>query len=363
MAPGAASAHTSGVDAPKIQYTRTTDDVSIAYYTMGHGVPFVATSELQWAHLNNTMGFREYHRSRTGGGLGRGMQVVRYDARGTGLSDKSAIDFSIEAQTRDLEAVLDAVGLERFVLFGRTHGTPFAITYAALHPERVSHLVLSNPHARTRDLRPAFESVGVQIPEEMTNAQWEGYTRIVANNVMGFSRPDVSALLARNYRDSMTPSSFRAFHAWREIVDVSDLLPRVRVPALVLSRQSDSRPPLELDVAAAIPNAVLVSNAPGMPVGRWLDAETQAVEAFLGISHVESAVTAEADTSESSGQLTPRELEVLALVVSGQSNREIAASLVLSERTVARHIANIYVKAGTHGRAEIAAYALRHKLV
>ena len=290
------------------------------------------------------------------------MQVVRYDARGTGLSDKSAVDFSFEAQTRDLEAVLDAVGLDRFVLFGRTHGSPFAIAYAALHSERVSHLVLSNPHARTRDLRPAFESLGLRAPEEMTDAQWEGYTRIVANNLMGFSRPDVSRLLAKNYRDSMTPGSFRAFHAWREVVDVSGLLSTIRVPTLVLSRRSDTRPPLELDVAAAIPNAVLASNEPGVPVGRWLDAETQAVEDFLGISHTETADAAEDGAARTQSSLTPRELEVLALVVAGQSNRKIAESLVLSERTVARHIANIYEKTGVHGRAEITAYALRHRL-
>ncbi len=347
---------------PQIRYARASDGVRIAYYTMGRGVPFVATSELQWAHLNLTMGFREYHRSRTGGGLGRGMQVVRYDARGTGLSDKSAVDFSMEAQTRDLEAVLDAVGLERFVLFGRTHGSPFAISYAALHPERVSHLVLSNPHARTRDLRPSFESVGLRAPQEMTEAQWEGYTRIVAGSLMGFSRPDVSRLIAKNYRDSMTPASFRAFHAWREVVDVSGLLSTIRVPTLVLSRRSNTRPPLELDVAAAIPNAVLVSNEPGTPVGRWLDAETQAVENFLGITQAESVVKAKVETGESPSQLTPRELEVLALLVTGQSNRKIAEALVLSERTVARHIANIYDKTGMHGRAEITAYALRHRL-
>ena len=61
--------------------------------------------------------------------------------------------------------------------------------------------------------------------------------------------------------------------------------------------------------------------------------------------------------------LTPREVEVLALLVAGQSNREIAEALVLSERTVARHIANVYQKTAVHGRAQITAYALRHNLV
>lgn len=348
---------------PQIRYARTTDGVNIAFYTMGRGIPFVATSDLQWAHLNNTLSFREYHRSRTGGGIGRGMQVVRYDARGTGLSDKSAIDFSMEAQTRDLEAVLDAVGLERFALFGRTHGSPFAITYAALHPERVSHLVLSNPHARTRDLRPAFESLGLQISEEMTKSQWEGYTQIVANSALGFLRPDASRLFAKYYRESMTPASFRAFLAWREVVDVRDLLPRIGVPTLVLSRRSDTRPQLELEVAASIPNSVLISNEAGAMVGRWLDAESRAVEDFLEIHHTDAAVVAERGNGAFPSSLTAREVEVLALLAGGRSNREIADSLVLSERTVARHIANIYSKIGAHGRVDATTYAIRNGLV
>ncbi|MBI5287743.1 MAG: alpha/beta fold hydrolase [Chloroflexi bacterium] len=350
------------MDAPQIQYVRTTDGVSIAYYSMGRGIPFVATSELQWAHLNHTLSFREFHRSRTGGGVGRGMQVVRYDARGTGLSDKSAVDFSLEAQTRDLEAVLEAVGLDRFVLFGRTLGSPFAIAYAALHSERVSQLVLANPHARTRDLRPAFESVGMQIHDEMTYAQWESYARVVASHAVGFSRSDAAEQVGKYYRDSMTPASFRAFLAWRDIVDVTDLLPLIRVPTLVLSRRSDVRPQLELEVAAAIDKSILVSNEALDPSGRWLDAETQAIEEFLGIRHIAADEAGRSIEGNTSVSLTTRETEVLALLVAGQSNREIAATLVLSERTVARHIANIYEKTGAHGRAEITAYALRHRL-
>ncbi len=347
---------------PQIRYAQASDGVRIAYYSMGRGIPFVATSELQWGHLASTLTFREYHRSATGKGLGRGMQVVRYDARGTGLSDKTAVDFSFEAQTRDLGAVLDAVDLDRFALFGHTHGSPFAIAYAAQHPERVTHLVLSNPHARARDLRPGFESAGVRMLDEMTRQQWEQYTSLVASVALGFSRSEIPPTFAKFYRESMTPASFHAFQAWRESADVTDLLPRIRVPTLVLSRRSGTRPPLELKVAASIPDSVLVSNEAGVPAGRWLDAETQAVEDFLGINHAEPAVPAEDGGARTPSSLTPREVEVLALLVAGQSNRKIAEGLVLSERTVARHIANIYEKTGAHGRAEITAYALRHRL-
>lgn len=342
-----------------IQFVTTDDGVRIAYYTMGSEVPFVATSALQWSHLGYTLSFKEHYRSQSPGGLGPGLQIVRYDARGTGLSDRSAIDFSIDAQMRDLEAVLGAVGLARFVLFGYRHGAILAITYAASFPDRVSHLVLAIPHARGTDIRPLFEEMGLKAIAEMSAEQWEAHTHAMALAAFGFSNSPATEAVARGYRESMTPASYHAFLEWRENVDVTDLLGSVTVPTLVLSRRTSTRPRLEVEVAAGIPGAVIVTNDADEAVpGRWLPQETEAVLDFLGISADEAMGPDEADIA-----LTPRELEVLSLLVAGLSNRLIAETLVLSERTVARHIANIYQKTGVHGRAEVTAYALRHKLV
>lgn len=344
---------------PSIRFTTTCDGARLAYYTMGRGVPFVATSGLQWGHLGYTLSFKEHYRSNSPGGLGPGLQIVRYDARGTGLSDRSRIDFSIEAQIRDLEAILEATGHEQFVLFGRRHGAPLAITYAALYPERVSHLVLSIPHARGREMRPLFENLGLESVSEMTEEQWKSHTRMMAIATVGLMPNRMAEGLARSYRESMTPESYLAFLRWREEVDVTDVLPRVTVPTLVLSLRASTRPRLEVEVASAIPNAVIVTNDADETVpGRWLPAETEAVLDFLGIK--DGAFRAPNGTVPS---LTHRETEVLGLLVQGFSNRLIAEHLVLSERTVARHIANIYQKTGVHGRAEVTAYALRHNLV
>jgi pimeloyl-ACP methyl ester carboxylesterase/DNA-binding CsgD family transcriptional regulator len=344
---------------PLIQFTTTDDGVRIAYYTMGRGVPFVATSELQWGHLGATLGFKEHYRSNSPGGIGPGLQIVRYDARGTGLSDRSAIDFSLPAQERELQAILDALGLERFVLFGHMHGSLLAISYASRHPERVSHLVLSIPHARGRDLRPYSENFGMQTLKDITPEQWEAYTRTMALALFGFHPTRAAETVAQSYRESMTPESYRGFMEWRETSDVTDLLGEVRVPTLVLSRRTNTRPRLEVDVAAGIPGVLIVTNDadPEVP-GRWLPEETEAALEFLGISPPTDAFE-----DNSAPRLTPRELEILSLIVAGQSNRLVAETLVLSERTVARHIANIYEKTGVHGRAEVTAYALRHRLV
>jgi pimeloyl-ACP methyl ester carboxylesterase/DNA-binding CsgD family transcriptional regulator len=357
-----AATHNSAVNAPIIQYTTTKDAVRIAYYAMGSGIPFVATSELQWSHLGNTFGFRESHRSASQTGIGRGMRVVRYDARGTGLSDQDTVDFSLEAQTQDLEAVLAALAIDRCVLFGHTHGSPLAIAYAAEHPERVSHLVLSLPHARGRDLRPISENLGVRLLPDTTPTQWEQYTLAMASATVGFTRPDIARAFAKSYRESMTPASYRAFLQWREQVDVSAHLARIQAPTLVLSRRAGTRPPTELEVAAGIPGCLLITNDAAVPPGRWLDAETAAIEEFLGIGPAEAIGTGGGGDGSPPSPLTTREREILGLLVAGQSNRKIADRLVLSERTVARHIANIYEKTGVHGRAEVTAYALRHRL-
>jgi DNA-binding CsgD family transcriptional regulator len=280
------------------------------------------------------------------------------------MSDRNAIDFSLEAQMLDLQAVLDTLGLERFALFGHSHGTPLAITYAVRFPERVTHLVLRMPYARGRDLRPASENLGLQPLANMSEDQWLSFTGTLAYSATSFTDRSLGKAIAHRYREAMTPKSYFALLVWRDEVDITPLLGEVHVPTLILSRRHKFRPPLEMELATAIANSrvVTLEADPNVP-DRWLDAETQAVESFLGINHDETAVEAEVDTRESANSLTPRELEILALLVAGQSNREIAETLVLSERTVARHIANIYTRTGTHGRAEITAYALRHKLV
>jgi pimeloyl-ACP methyl ester carboxylesterase len=74
--------------------------------------------------------------------LGETNQVIRYDERGAGLSDWEVEDFSLDAWVADLEAVVDAAGVERFTLLGLSQGAQVAIAYAVRHPERVSHLVV-----------------------------------------------------------------------------------------------------------------------------------------------------------------------------------------------------------------------------
>jgi DNA-binding SARP family transcriptional activator/pimeloyl-ACP methyl ester carboxylesterase len=129
----------------KVQFCKTSDDVRIAYARVGDGPPLVWTAHWLshlafnwespiWRHW--TEEFAKDH------------AFVHYDQRGHGLSDWGNSTFSVDAFVRDLEAVVDALGLDRFALIGSSRGGPTAIAYAARHPERVSHLVLNGTFAQ-----------------------------------------------------------------------------------------------------------------------------------------------------------------------------------------------------------------------
>jgi DNA-binding CsgD family transcriptional regulator len=189
---------------------------------------------------------------------------------------------------------------------------------------------------------------------EMTRAQWHKYTETVAALTVGSTNVALASRLAGFYQASMSSEAHRAFLEWRETVDITPLLKRVRCPTLVIHRQREDTPSLALEVAARIPEATLISIPAEGPIRNfWRDEETQAVEDFLGIA----PLGAPADYA-----LTSREREVLTHLATGLSNRDIAQQLSLSERTVSRHIANIYQKLGVHTRSAATALALKQRL-
>ncbi|MCI0843321.1 MAG: alpha/beta hydrolase, partial [Chloroflexi bacterium] len=133
---------------PQIKYAKTSDGVNIAFSTFGEGMPFVQMPfpfshlQLEW-ETPETRSWRQR--------LAKGRQIVTYDVRGTGLSDRDVTDFSLDAGVRELEAVVDRLSLERFVLFAPLFSGLVGVAYAVRHPERVSHFILWNAVARTTD--------------------------------------------------------------------------------------------------------------------------------------------------------------------------------------------------------------------
>jgi DNA-binding SARP family transcriptional activator len=129
----------------EVRFCRTSDEVRIAYASVGDGPPLVWAAH--WlSHLSfswESPVWRHWTEE-----FAKDHSFVHYDERGNGLSDWDNADFSVDAFVRDLEAVVDALGLDRFALIGSSKGGPTSIAYAARHPERVSHLVLYGTFAQ-----------------------------------------------------------------------------------------------------------------------------------------------------------------------------------------------------------------------
>jgi len=154
------------MEPPQIRYTKTADGVSIAYFAIGTGPTMIAMPMMPVTHIElewKVDGLRRY-----GEAVAQAGRYVRYDGRGFGLSDRNAHDFSLEAMVRDLEAVVDAVGSDSFVLMATQWMAMPALAYGALRPDRVSALVLRLGVARGEDL-----SGRVPALLELVRNDWE----------------------------------------------------------------------------------------------------------------------------------------------------------------------------------------------
>jgi pimeloyl-ACP methyl ester carboxylesterase len=130
-----------------IRFCSTDDGVRIAYATSGKGSPIVRPGH--WlTHLEYDLKSPVFQPLLAG--LSEQHTLVRYDLRGTGMSDRDVGDISPELWLKDLEAVVGALGLDRFALLGMSQGGPAAIRYAVKHPEKVTHLILCGSYARGR---------------------------------------------------------------------------------------------------------------------------------------------------------------------------------------------------------------------
>lgn len=157
----------------EIRFCAASDGVRIAYATAGKGPPLVKAANYL-THLEHDWNgpvWRHWLK-----GLAAQHTLVRYDERGCGLSDRDVSDFSMDAWVRDLEAVVEALGLERFPLLGISQGAAVSVVYAVRHPEKVSHLILYGGYARGRFNRNLSEEELLQA-ETMLNAIRVGWGR------------------------------------------------------------------------------------------------------------------------------------------------------------------------------------------
>ncbi len=217
---------------PRIQYAKTADGVSIAFCSLGEGAPIIHVPVVPFSHIQlewQIAGLRNWYER-----LASNRTLVRYDARGFGLSDRDVTDFSLDAQLLDLEAVADHLQLPRFCLFAAADFGAVAIAYAARRPERVSHLILWCTWARRADVSRTPQT---QTLRALLEQDWQIYTETTARVLLGWSAEADARRFARFYRECATPDVLRAAVGAFYAYDVTQLLPLVRCPTLVLHRR------------------------------------------------------------------------------------------------------------------------------
>jgi pimeloyl-ACP methyl ester carboxylesterase/DNA-binding CsgD family transcriptional regulator len=337
------------MDPPPVQYVTTSDGYNIAYGVSGQGMPLVflpvsySHLQLNWHHSLFVPTRRPLLEA-----LAANFQVVQFDSRGMGMSSRDVRDdFVMDHFSIDMEAVIDTLALEQFVILAASGTSHWAIRYAVKYPQRVRALVLmSCPIAMKANSAGMFRD----LPSE----NWEFFLQ--SQLAQGLSpdqlRTGVELLKeTTNQKDFVTQA-----RGWLES-DVGELLPRVRTPTLVLhARDFMLVPPEEsMKLAARIPKARMVLTSGGGIYGE-ADQAIRAIEAFLSELPAVEAVEKAGRISRKGG-LSSRELEVLRLIAAGKSNQQIADELVISFNTVQRHVGNILAKTGLANRTEAAVYA------
>jgi class 3 adenylate cyclase len=183
-------------------------------------------------------------------------RYATYDSRGTGLSDRGAVDFSMEAMLRDLEAVVEASGADRFVLASWISGAPIAIKYAVTHPERVSHLILSDGWS---DFSSVANSTAYKAGLPLLDADWVVFTETFAQVLWAYANPEFGRLFAEFIRACCDQETMRAvWKAWEDY-DVSEYLSQITVPTLVIYNKNSRWFTVDVGrrLASAIPGARL----------------------------------------------------------------------------------------------------------
>lgn len=341
----------------EIRFCRSRDGTQIAFATAGEGPPLVRVNnwfthlELDWDSPVWSHWSEALVEQRT---------LIRYDPRGSGLSDRNVIDFSLDAMVSDLEAVANALALRRFALIGLCQGGAVAVAYAARHPERISHLIAYDSYPFGAYVSEAGEAMKQQAQafSKMIEIGWGrgvgAFREMFANLLM----PDTAGAqevkwIGELQRRSASPAAacqlWNAFHAF----DVRTEAPKVRAPALVFHVRGDAMVPFEAGrlLAAAIPNArfvplegknhILRADEPAWPIFK------NTLNEFLGAGE---PVNSEA--ADDLAALTSRERQILDSMARGLSNPQIAVHLGIVEKTVRNHVTSVFAKLGASHRSQ-----------
>jgi len=244
-------------------YCRADDGVRIAYGSTGSGTPLVKAAN--WlTHLrfdSKSAVWQHWVRD-----LSRRHRLVRYDERGCGMSDWDVEDVSFDAWVRDLESVVEHLDVRRFALLGISQGGAVAASYAARHPDRVSHLVLYGafPLGRRVRARTDEERRDAEIMLDLLEAGWgredSPFGSMFASQFMPEGSPEQWGAFVEVQRRTTSARIAKRLMSMSQDIDVTEIAPAVTVPTLVLHATRDRRVPIEQGqlFADLIPQATFV---------------------------------------------------------------------------------------------------------
>ena len=327
------------MDAPSIQAVTTSDGLSIAYAVVGEGIPIIL---LPFHHNHVLLRWEGPPMFR---GLAEHFRILHYDSRGQGLSTRGrSVHPTAADYRRDLEAVIKASGFERFALVAYGGFGHVGMRYAVDNPERVIGLTLiCTCESFVSWPRAAFHDLAAENWDLFLELQTRGLPRDFARRAIADANQTDYLRMIRCFMDS----------------DVSDVMGKVVVPTLFVHSldQHWLAPSEGAKLAAKIENARIVF-IDGDVEPDENKAVPEIVRFLKGVHSPEVIGPMPSGQVTSTSDLSARQLEVLKLISEGKRTREIAEALVLSERTVERHIADVYTKIGARNRAEATAYLL-----
>lgn len=343
----------------QIRFCRVGDH-HVAYAVIGEGPPLLVPGA--WiGHLERDWslpGLPAFVR-----GLARTHTVIRYDRLGVGLSDRDVEPDGAFGSSRELatiDTVLGQIGVDDPVdVLGVSAGGATAVTLTAREPERVRRLALYGTCVQGSALAPADLRAALLAT---VRAHWGAGSRALADVWLPGADSDLREAFAALQRDAASPETAAAGLAAIYDTDLTEVLPAVTAPVLVLHRRADRAVPYAQarELATRLTDARLVG-LDGELHPPWLgdqDTVVREIRAFFDRPLVAPPRPVPTDDT-----LSAREREVLRLVAEGLSDGEIAYRLVVSPHTVHRHVANIRAKLGQPSRAAAAAHAARHGMI
>lgn len=260
----------------RVQFCAAADGVQIAYAVVGEGYPLVLVPG--WvSHLE--LDFDSPQSREWIDELAARFTLIRYDKRGTGLSDRDVTDFTLEPRLLDLEAVVNRLKLERYAVRGVSEGGPVAIAHAVRHPDRVSHLILQGTYAHLGHSEPGDALI------QLIGAEWGLGSTTLASIFVPSASKEIQEGFVRYQREAATRTNAAAMLRANLETDVRDLLDQVSVPTLVIHSETDKAVAFEhaRRLAGAIRNASLAQyKGDHAPLGAHHEINEMIVDFVLG---------------------------------------------------------------------------------